>query len=337
MHDDFIKSESVANKVKDTGIRRFSHWPTKRVEHAFKSLGKMQQAFRRCGSVDDSYSQISTLSTDVCQGSNEILAALSHWAETHLHECRNYQMHTDRMNKKWNDIYNKVLGCDTNQSVIMSTTGSTIESTTATSTASSIESTTATTINYNQLQSTASTESSSFADNLNSHYICDIIDGWTDQCSEKCYTYVHEDVSFYDYATYDDHFGDFACELKISSVCDPNFVGMFGLDCDWYDRHGACEGIPNKVLLEWGVFSVADGYKTGLNLVVRISIEAFASNTVCLAHVEQFTSEKNSEKISIEIIHVEIIKTDSYTGSVRLKSCRLKIWSCVPFSFYDCG
>ena len=198
MHSDFIKSEAVASKVKNTGIRRFTHWPTNRVKHAFKSLGKMEQAFLRCGSVNYSYSQISTLSTDVCQASNEILAAFSHWAETHLHECRNYQVNTERMKKKWNDIYNKVLGCDTNQSLIVSTTESTIESTTATS--------------------TASTTSSSWATDLNSHDICDIIDGWTDQCSEKCYTYVHEDEYFYDYETDEFHIGNFACELKISSV-----------------------------------------------------------------------------------------------------------------------
>ena len=266
MHDDFIKSEAVANKVKDTGIRRFSHWPTKRVEHAFKSLEKMQQAFRRCGSVDDSYSQISTLSTDVCQASNEILAAFSHWAETHLHECRNYQVHTDRMNKKWNDIYNKVLGCDANQSVIVSTTGSTIESTTSTSTDK-----------------------------------CDIIGGWTDQCSEKCYTYVHEYEYIYDYETFESHFGDFACELKISSVCDPNFVDIDGHGCDWYDHylHG-CEFYSNKDMLEWGVFSVADGYKTGLNCPVCGCDENGPINMYDRDHIRSLASDvkkiKNSRK-----------------------------------------
>lgn len=257
MHSDFIKSEAVASKVKNTGIRRFTHWPTNRVKHAFKSLGKMEQAFHRCGSVDDSYSQISTLSTDVCQASNEILAAFSHWAETHLHECSNYQVHTYRMKKKWNDIYNKVLGCDTNQSVIVSTTESTIDSTTA---------------NYNNMVH-ASTTSSSLAANLNSHPICDIIDGWTDQCSEQCYIYVLEDRSFFDYKTLQGHDGDFACELKISSVCDPNFVDINGNDCDWYELpSGAfgdkCLDLSNKRMLEWGVFSVADGYKTGLNCPV---------------------------------------------------------------------
>ena len=43
-------------------------------------------------------------------------------------------MHTEQMDTKWSNIYNGVLGCDKNQSVIVSTTESTTTSTTTTTT-----------------------------------------------------------------------------------------------------------------------------------------------------------------------------------------------------------
>ena len=92
------------------------------VNHAMENLVKMKKAFERCGSEDDSYSQISTLSSDVCQAMEEILSAFSQWAETHLYACKNSKMHNDRMETRWYNIYTMVLGCDKNQSLIVSTT-----------------------------------------------------------------------------------------------------------------------------------------------------------------------------------------------------------------------
>ena len=94
----------------------------------------MKNAFQRCGSEDDSYTQIKTLSTDICQASKEILSAFSQWAETYLYVCRNNRVHTERMDTKWSYIYNEVLDCYKNQSVIVSTTESTSESTTTSTT-----------------------------------------------------------------------------------------------------------------------------------------------------------------------------------------------------------
>ena len=48
MHSDFINSDAVATKVKNTGIRRVTHWPNKRVAHALNLLAKMKNAFERC-------------------------------------------------------------------------------------------------------------------------------------------------------------------------------------------------------------------------------------------------------------------------------------------------
>ena len=78
----------------------------------------MVKAFKRCGLEDDSYSQISDLSDDVCDASTEILAAFSHWAETFLSTCRNNQVHIDRVKTKWSNIYKTALGCAEYQSVV---------------------------------------------------------------------------------------------------------------------------------------------------------------------------------------------------------------------------
>ena len=77
MHTDFIKSPAVTTRVENTGVRRFTHWPDKRVNHALVNLEKMVAAFKRCGLEDDSYSQISELSDDVCEAASEILTAFS--------------------------------------------------------------------------------------------------------------------------------------------------------------------------------------------------------------------------------------------------------------------
>ena len=111
MHSIFMNSEAVSVRVKNTGIRRLTHWPTKRVTHALMNLGKLRRAFARCGSEAHSYSQISKLSIDVCAASDQILAAFSQWTKTHLSACKNNQVHTERMDTKWSKIYNEVLGC----------------------------------------------------------------------------------------------------------------------------------------------------------------------------------------------------------------------------------
>ena len=51
MHADFVNSQAVATKVEDTGLRRFTHWPTNRVDHALKNLEKFKKAFQRCGLI----------------------------------------------------------------------------------------------------------------------------------------------------------------------------------------------------------------------------------------------------------------------------------------------
>ena len=89
----------------------------------------MTKAFERCGSEIDSYSQISKLSIDVCEASDEIFAAFSDWAETHLFACKINQRHTLRM-KRWSNTYNKVLGCPENESEAQSTTQTTTQTTT---------------------------------------------------------------------------------------------------------------------------------------------------------------------------------------------------------------
>ena len=242
MHSDFINSEAVVTKVKNTGARRFDHWPTKRVRHALQNLKKMKKAFQRCGSEDDSYSPISTLSSDVCQASDEILSAFSQWAETHLHACRNNQVHTERMDKKWYVIYNSVLGCAKNTTTTSTTTTTTTTTTTSTKTTS------------------LTTEDP----NPNTHRFCEILDGWTAECSpEQCYTYVHEDNYFYSYETYEYYYEDFTCEYTVSSVCDPNFADKFGNDCDWY-RSYTCEHFSNEAFLAHGLLT-AEGFKTGLS------------------------------------------------------------------------
>ena len=223
MHAEFVNSQSVADQVENTGIRRFTHWPPKRITLALKNFDRMKQAFERCGLEDDSYSQISELSDDVCIASTEILSAFSQWAEAHLSSCRNINVHIHRMETKWSDIYKSALGCGEDQSV-----GGT---------------------------------------NPNTHRFCEIIDGWTAECSpEQCYPYVHEDDYFYNYDTYDYYYEDFSCEYTVSTVCDPNFVDTYGDDCDWYERNLGylCEDYTNENFLHYG-FLTTEGYKTGLN------------------------------------------------------------------------
>ena len=100
------------------------------------------------------------------------------------------------------------------------------------------------------------------ATNPNTHRFCEIIDGWTAECSsEQCYPYVHEDDYFYNYDNSEYYYEDFACEYTISSVCDSNFVDRYGDACGWY---GDCEGITNREILNYGVLT-AEGYKTALN------------------------------------------------------------------------
>ena len=189
----------------------------------------MKNAFRRCGSEVDSYTPILTLSSDVCRASGEILSAFSQWAETHLHACRNVRLHTERMDKKWYNIYNQVLGCD--EDITTSTT-----------------------------TSTTTTFTTTEDPNPNTHWLCDI-DGWTAECSpEQCYPYAHETYD-YDDLTHENVF----CEYTVSSVCDPNFVDRYGDGCDWYERRGECEDLSNDLLLSYGIFTTAEGFKTGLN------------------------------------------------------------------------
>ena len=46
---------------------------------------------------------------------------------------------------------------------------------------------------------------------------------------------------FYDEIEYDIEYEDYTCELKISTVCDSNFVDKIGLDCDFYaSKPGLC-------------------------------------------------------------------------------------------------
>ena len=198
----------------------------------------MRRAFHRCGSEDDSYSPISTLSSDVCQASGEILSAFSQWAETHLYACRNNQVHTERMDKKWYDIYKNVLGCEKNTTTTTTTT-STTTSTTTTST---------------------TTEDP----NPNTHHFCDKNGGtWTAECSsQQCYRYVHSDDYFLDPETYDYYYEDFTCEFTVAIACDPNFVDTVGDDCSRYGSSDWCD-MSNDNMLNYG-FLTDEGFKTAL-------------------------------------------------------------------------
>ena len=239
MHTEFIKGPEVSTRVEKTGVRRFTHWPNKRLNHALTNLKKMITAFKRCGLEDDSYSQISELSDDVCDASTEILFAFSQWANTHLSTCRNNQVHIDRMETKWSNIYKTALGCGEDQSVVdfnPTVIPTTVIPTTGTPT---------------------------------THRFCEMI--VTNQIDtltclpERCYPYFHEDDYFFNYITDEYYYEDFSCEYPISTVCDPNFVDNVGNKCNWYARWGDnCERIPNTVLLQYGVYSV-EGIKTGLN------------------------------------------------------------------------
>ena len=191
----------------------------------------MKNAFRRCGSEDGSYSPILTLSSDVCQASGEILSAFSQWAKTHLYACGNNQLHTERMDEKWSNIYNQVLGCDDDT--------------------------------YTSTTTTFTTRYPPEDGNPNTHRNCEITGGWTAECPpEQCYPYVHETYDYY-YLSYD----DVICEYTVSSVCDPNFVDRHGNGCDshWYEDFKSCEELSNDSLLYWGIFTTAEGFKTGLN------------------------------------------------------------------------
>ena len=191
----------------------------------------MTKAFERCGSEVDSYTQISKLSTDVCEASDEIFAAFSHWAETHLFACKINQRHTLRM-KRWSNTYNKVLGCPESESEAQSTTQTTTESVSVTD------------------------SNAPFCSNRGSIS--------TSECTH-CYTYVNVDDEFYDYETGNVYYEDNTCEYTLSTVCDPNFVDYFGNDCDWYSNY--CRpGIWNDEnhYLGRGVMS-SEGYMTGLN------------------------------------------------------------------------
>ena len=230
MHTDFIKGPEVSTSVIKAGVRRFSHWPNKRVNHALTNLEKMVTAFNRCGLEDDSYSQISELSDDVCEASSEILTAFSQWAKTHLSTCRNNQMHIDRMEKKWSNIYKTVLGCDlgsvTDQPVV--------------------------------------------ATNPNTHPYCEKLDTWTAECSsEQCYPYVQTYNYYWNDETMESSFDDFTCEFTLSTECDPNFVDKLGDDCEWYMKatSGKCQNMSNKDMLQFGVLT-AEGFKTALNCPV---------------------------------------------------------------------
>ena len=198
---------------------------------AYTNFVKLKKAFNRCGSEDDSYSQISELSDDVCDASIEILSAFSHWAKTHLSTCKNNQVHIERMETKWFNIYKRALRCGEDQSV-----GESLKLRRET--------------------------------NPNKHRYCEIIDGWTSECSpEQCYAYVHEGTDeFWDYETYSYMYEDFSCEFTISSVCDPNFVDRYGDGCDWYAENSGkhCEYHTTSALLYYGVLT-AEGFKTALN------------------------------------------------------------------------
>ena len=220
----------MTTRVQNTGVRRFTHWPDKRVIHALANLEKMVKAFNRCGSEDDSYSQISKLSDDVCEASTEILTAFSEWAKTHLSPCRNNKAHIDRMETKWSNIYRTALGCDLG----------------------------------------SVTDLSVIATNPNTHPFCEKLNGWTADCSsEQCYPYVHEykqgPYSYLDDLIWQESSESFKCEFTVSTVCDPNYTDSYGSDCTYYETFGEnCKFLTNQEMIRYGVLT-AGGYKTGLN------------------------------------------------------------------------
>ena len=97
---------------------------------------------------------------------------------------------------------------------------------------------------------TQSTTATTIATNPNTHRFCEYFDGWTSECSH-CYSYTLETDYFYNDETYKYYYEDYTCEMKISTVCDSNFVDKFGRDCIWHaSTTGRCQKYATG---EWSV------------------------------------------------------------------------------------
>ena len=100
--------------------------------------------------------------------------------------------------------------------------------------------------------------------NPNTHRFCEVLDGWTSECSQ-CYSYTFVDDYFLNEENYNDYYEDFECEFKISTVCDLNFKDQWGQDCDTYAKKGLCENkMKTRTYLSWGVLT-DEGFMTGFN------------------------------------------------------------------------
>ena len=84
--------------------------------------------------------------------------------------------------------------------------------------------------------------------NPNTHRFCDMKNTWI-ECSE-CYNYEYSADYFYNYETNEDYWGDHTCTYTISTVCDPNYIGADGKNCDYYES--TCNGSFLMQLLKYG-------------------------------------------------------------------------------------
>ena len=100
--------------------------------------------------------------------------------------------------------------------------------------------------------------------NPNTHEFCNYFDGWTSECTH-CYSYTLVEDYFYNEIDYRYYYEDYTCELKISTVCDANFVDKVGLDCNFYASRGLC----GKYMID--MFHLGRGFMSDEGLVTQFN------------------------------------------------------------------
>ena len=117
---------------------------------------------------------------------------------------------------------------------------------------------------------TQSTTKSTTVANPNTHRFCEVLDGWTSECSQ-CYSFTFVDNYFFNDENFNHYYEDFECEFKISTVCDPNFKDQWDQDCDFYAKNGYCNctdenncRLRPRTYLQIGVMT-DKGFMTGFN------------------------------------------------------------------------
>ena len=85
--------------------------------------------------------------------------------------------------------------------------------------------------------------------NPNTHRLCEMRNTWIPNCS-NCYTYVETEDYFFNYETYDSYEEDHICTYSISTKCNPNFVNVYGYNCN--DLAYGCESGGYKSYIDQG-------------------------------------------------------------------------------------